>query len=388
MENFDFEFGRLTEKANEAIYNIYIALVSAWKKIINNPGNINKTKFIVEVKQIIKILESEIETFVNVEIPEAYISGIKVGDKILKNFPIKGNQNINVPLLIQEGKKIKLNPIDEDLLNILKKYPQEHTTFIDVFRAAAKNSLSENNLQILRKSEDYFRDLQIKAGEKLFNEADNLTRIQYSQEMLNQAAADGFKSVRYKNGAKYGLDSYVEMVGRTVLSRCSLQASLNRYSERGYNLGIVSSHFRCCDHCAVYENQILSLDGMDKRYSSLMDAEAHLLFHCNCRHNIMPYFSGIEDYQTFSVNESEQNLINNYGYQEAQKMSYNAQIKQRYIERQIRKYKKLEAVSLTESEKKYNKMKISQFQKKQRDHLEENKFLKRKYIREQIKSVH
>jgi hypothetical protein len=69
-------------------------------------------------------------------------------------------------------------------------------------------------------------------------------------------------------------------------------------------------------------------------------------------------------------------------------MSYKAQQKQRYIERNIRKWKRVNVTALDKRESDIAKNKIREWQKKQREHLDNNSYLRRKYEREQIRKAH
>ena len=96
-----------------------------------------------------------------------------------------------------------------------------------------------------------------------------------------------------------------------------------------------------------------------------------------------------EDFSPEILSEMEQlqELIDEMGYDEAQKYTYNAQLRQRAIERNIRSWKRRSSVALDNDTKESANKKVREWQKKQRDHLEENKYLRRKYEREQIKKA-
>jgi len=85
------------------------------------------------------------------------------------------------------------------------------------------------------------------------------------------------------------------------------------------------------------------------------------------------------------VSKEEQALIDKYGYRDAQKIAYKAQVQQRHIERQIRSWKKRELTSLDPAVKVSSHRKVLDWQKAQREHLSINQFLPRKYEREAIK---
>jgi hypothetical protein len=381
----------LEKAGDDVVYDFMLAIVALNKAIINDPGNLSRAKIIYKKKinKIAKKFKVNSEKWVDNKIAEAYIKGLKSADAEIKS--IGGSKEINK--IVNGASLIKgpppIAPIPEipgQVLLNFEKY-SAHTEFFGVFRAAAYYSLEDKPFQIMRKADDIYRQVAVEAGEISFKESDIITRRKYSQKLLDSYAKKGLQSITYRNGRRVSIDTYCEMLGRTLTGRCALQASINRYVEKGFNLGIVSAHFRSCDLCAPYEGQVLSLDGMDKRYPSIWDAETQGLFHAQCKHNISPFFEGLTPEQDIRVDRAEQTLIDKHGYNEAQKITYAAQQKQRYIERKIREFKRREITSLDEVAKKRAKNKISSWQKKQREHLKENTFLPRKYSREQIKKA-
>lgn len=264
----------------------------------------------------------------------------------------------------------------------------KHLSWYNIIKESAKSKVKNAGLQVLRSTNDLYRNVAIMVGEKQFKEGNIFTRRQMSQALLNQFANHGVTGIVYKNGARYSIDTYCEMLGRTLANRTALQANLNRYEEMGYNLGIVSAHFRCCPLCQPYEGTILSLDGKDNRYPSVWDAETQGLFHPNCKHSISAFFEGFTPQIDVRMDPAERNLVNRYGYNEAQKIAFEAQQKQRYIERKIRRWKRMAQVQLNEVDKQRAENKIRQWQQAQRTHLNNNSFLKRQYSREQIRTAH
>jgi hypothetical protein len=115
----------------------------------------------------------------------------------------------------------------------------------------------------------------------------------------------------------------------------------------------------------------------------LRDAVNAGLFHPNCKHGMNPYFPGISpDKLSVRVDPEAQKLIDQHGYATAQKMTYQAEQKQRYIERQIKTWKRREMVSIDSGVQNKAHRKVLDWQKAQRTHLEQNPFLRRKYERE------
>jgi hypothetical protein len=105
----------------------------------------------------------------------------------------------------------------------------------------------------------------------------------------------------------------------------------------------------------------------------------------NCAHDVSPYIPGLSPDLEVRVSKKEQALIDQYGYKKAQEIAYKAQVQQRYIERQIRSWKKRELTSLDDVAKAKAHRKVLDWQKLQREHLQLNPFLPRKYEREAVK---
>lgn len=375
----------LENASEEVVYNVAIALTILNKSVIKDTGNLARSKIIYDktINKIASTFKKKYTKWIDEEIKKSYILGIKSADQEIKSIISHTNIIKEQKEIINGYNLIKAQPISNYPNVILKEYP-EHKEFLKVFSDSAYYSLEDKPFQILRKSNDLYRKTAVLIGEKTFTEGNILTRTKLSQQLLNEYAKKGLQCVKYKDGKVFSIDSYCEMLGRTMTGRCSLQASLNRYVQRGYQLGVVSAHFRSCDLCSPFEGTILSLDGKSNVYPSIWDAETQGLWHPNCKHDISPFFEEITTPLEIRTDRAEQILIDEYGYNEAQKIAYKAQQKQRYIERQIRKYKRYELVSLDEVSKVRAKNKVLYWQKQQRIHLKENSFLPRKYNRESI----
>ncbi len=176
------------------------------------------------------------------------------------------------------------------------------------------------------------------------------------------------------------------MLGRTMSGHAAVQGSLNRYAEHGYDLVRVSAHFRACPLCVPWEGRVLSQSGQEPGYSSLDEAISAGLFHPNCAHDISAYIPGLSPEELdVRVSPSEQKLIDQHGYEKAQEIAYKAQAQQRYMERQIRSWKRREITALDSASKAKAHRKVLDWQKAQRNHLAKNSFLPRKYEREAVK---
>ena len=376
--------------AQNVVFGMLIATKKLLEKINNDPTNVANYKkaYIAEVTTIAKTFNNDWRSWANKDLAKAYIAGINHAKADLKYNNLSASiikKITNGSFLIESPPPIAIPALSSETLSLFKNI-SEHVPFYKTFRDAAYYNLDKQPLQILRKAEDIYRNASILAGEKYFKESDIYTRIKYSQEMMDQLAKQGIQTITYKNGAKYSIDTYCEMVGRTVSGRCSLQANLNRYFESGFTLVVVSSHFRACDLCTPYEGVTLSIE-RHPVYESVDDAETQGLFHCNCKHDVSLWWEGKKVLPP-RVDQAEQDLIDQYGYNEAQKISYNAQLRQRQIERNIRNWKRRSSGAMDNNVKNIADKKVKYWQKEQREHLKDNTFLNRNYIREQIGKAH
>lgn len=376
----------------EVVFAVGLILLPFVKKVIKNPNNLlnEKNKYTNQINKIANSFEKNSFNWANNDLVNAYVLGLIFADsqaKKLNGIPKTLSKINNATSLFNA-----IPGINATTTTLLKKqlarYP-EHINVLNLIKGQAYQTIKKQKFQILRASNDIYRKIAIMASEKTFKESNIFTRRKLSQQLLDEFSRRGLKTITYRNGSVHSIDNYCEMVGRTMTNNAFRQANLNRYQETGYQLGQVSSHFRACDFCTPYEGVILSLDGKSKNHPSIYDAELQGLFHCNCKHSISPYTEGREELiNKISIDPAEQSLINQYGYSEAQQVAYSAQQKQRYNERHIRQYKRLLSTSLSDIDKQKYNIKIREWQQKQRNLINSNTYLKRKYSREQIKTAH
>lgn len=392
QETYEQLSSELIFAAELVVGKIGSLLVTVNKLAIRNPASIIAARKMYE-KELVEIIREYRETaekWVDEEVAQAYMDGLLSAQGILESNDL--NTDIvdvvsNGNFLIKKPPPIPpVPPMTGQQLAFFEGW-ETHTQFFGVFRNAAYYSIDQQPLQILRAGNDLYRDVSIMVGERNYQESDIFTRRRMSQDLLDEYSKRGLRAIRYKDGRNVSIDTYSEMLGRTITGRAAIQASLNRFVQSGYSLCTVSAHFRACPLCTPYEGKILSVDGRHPSYESVSQAETQGLFHPNCKHDISVYIEGISEPLQIKTHHYEQQLIDEYGYTEAQKQSYQAQLRQRTIERNIRAYKRRINTSLDEKTKEYNNKKVREWQAKQREHLKENKFLKRKYEREQIKKA-
>lgn len=264
--------------------------------------------------------------------------------------------------------------------------PKENNFFgvnekkLEALISTVNNDLNKAQYSVLRKMDDVYRQTIFKSNMYLQNGVKTLNQA------IDMATKDflekGINSIEYKNGARVNIASYAEMCLRTANHRAMLLGEGKKRDEYGIHLVVVSAHGNTCSKCEPWQGQILIddifshpnkeyIEQYKDKYKLLSEAIDKGLLHPNCRHALITYFEGIT---TLPVVPDGKEAIRVYG----------AEQKQRALERQIRKWKRIETGSVDE-EKKYKANKvIRNLEKQLREHLDNNKELRRNRNREKI----
>jgi len=373
--------------------------------LIESPNSLSqeRAKFEKRIGTSVVLWTTQWKKWINQDLPNAYLLGVADTDITVSKLPAS---------LVAIGTADDVRDVTNFFLNLNKTgVPKTVTKTIKAvgdiiikndgflalntvhaasayaYQKEAYDLLKNTGLGIYRKANDVYREVAELTQNALFKEGNVLTRQMISNDMMKRFAEKGVDSIVYKNGARVGIDSYSEMVGRTMSSRVAQQGTFNRFVEKGYDLVRVTSHFGTCELCAPYQGKVFSLSGKSKKYPSLNSAIAGGLYHPNCLHDTSAYFPGQSKALETKVDPAEQKLIDEFGYDKAQRMTYDARQKQRGIERNIRKWKKEQAYSIDMNAEKFAHSKILDWQKAQRKHVTDNPFLKRQYDRESIRTV-
>jgi hypothetical protein len=321
------------------------------------------------------------------DLADAYLEGLEHADREaakLGSTAATGTAAAR-PLLVS-GAPGTVAPLPPSAGAKFAKIPR-HRTMYEAFLAAARREIDRMSLSILRAGDDIVREVSIEVGRTALHESvEGFTRRDLSQQLMDRFVKRGVASVTYRDGKVVGIDVYAEMLGRTMTGQASVQASLTRYQEHGWDLVVVSAHFRKCPLCEPWEGKVLSQSGRSERYPGLADAIAAGLWHPNCRHDVSPYLQGTEmPKPTMSAGEAA--LVRQHGLEEARDIVYRAEQRQRSIERRIRRWKLVEKYPANERHKSIATKRLRRAQADMREHLKEFEFLPRKYVREQIEKA-
>ncbi len=231
---------------------------------------------------------------------------------------------------------------------------------------ALSGNLSQADLRILRSADDIYR--RVIANVTARGLADEFTRRAAAQAALDMFADTGITGFTDMAGRNWNLASYTEMAARTSIHNAARQGVIDGVRATGRDLVMISGSPACCDLCAPWEGQVVSLDGMTTGYPTLSDAEADGVFHPGCRHTVAPYVEGLTraDY-----------------YQQGDPERYAAEQQQRYLERGLRQWKRREALALDPTQAQLAQNKIGEWRRRLEEHVTKHD-LPREREREQI----
>lgn len=188
----------------------------------------------------------------------------------------------------------------------------------------------------------------------------------------------GITCIEYKDGRRVNIASYAEMALRTASQRARFMADGEKRDRWKVYTIFVSAHANACDLCIPWQGRILIDDvysagirPRDGNYPLLSEVMDKGLLHPNCRHTLATYFPGVTQLPKVPDEATA-------------KANYEAEQKQRYMERQVRRWKRREAGSLDSENQKQAAAKVKEWQGKLREHLKENPQLRRDYWRERL----
>lgn len=280
------------------------------------------------------------------------------------------NSNHKVADAVEEAYKMGLESAEVDLdkvgqLQIKGTFTQTHQRAVEALANEVVGKLDATHLRILRSTQDIYRRAVAEAVRGVVAGAE--PRIDAAQRVLNTFANQGVTGFIDNAGRSWNLASYSEMATRSATGRAAINGHIQRMQDNDRDLVMVSQHGEECELCRPWEGRVLSISGEHDSYPSLAEAEAEGLFHPNCAHNLSAYIHNLTVTDDATPTPDE--------YEDRQQ--------QRYNERQIRKWKRREAAALTDGESDKARAKVSEWQSKQREFLDETGRM-RKYEREQI----
>ncbi|KOF56626.1 MULTISPECIES: phage minor capsid protein [Clostridium] len=345
----------------------------------------NLEKFRRDNQKIIDKFGDPIEEAIKNTLNENFNAGqnrvLKIINRI-RNILKKSNKkeaSFNFPENIEPK-----TPIQKLFRRIFKTGPKE-TGFFGVNEKKLKslidattNDLKNGRTAMLRMSDDVYRQTIFKSH--MFLQSGAKTIYQAVDMATKDFLDKGINCIVYKDGKRVNIASYAEMALRTASQRATFMGEGQKRDEWDIHLVVVSAHANTCKLCLPWQGKVLIDDvyshpsqeytqEYSKKYKLLSEAMKAGLLHPNCRHTLSTYFEGI----TQLPKVPDEDTINT---------NYAAEQKQRYLERQIRKWKRVEAGSVDAENVSKAEDKVKQYENMLQQHLSDNPQLRRNNWRE------
>ena len=264
--------------------------------------------------------------------------------------------------------------------------PQETQFFgmnkkkLDALIKSTKNDFEDAQQAVYRRMDDVYRQTIFKTEFQLSSGAISLGKA--IDKATEDFLAKGIDCIVYSNGRHVNIADYAEMALRTASHRATLLGEGSKRDELGVHMVFVSAHANACKLCLPWQGQILIDDVFSHpskeyiarykdKYKLLSDAIKAGLLHPNCRHTLATYFEGVT--RLPKPQDPEKALEN-----------YNNEQKQRQLEREIRKRKRILAGTVEDGDRKEARANLRQAQKNLRDFLEEHPEFKRSQRKEKV----
>ena len=159
---------------------------------------------------------------------------------------------------------------------------------------------------------------------------------------VHDLAEKGVCAARYRSGHADYLEVAVRRAVVTGLNQSTLRMQETLADQMGCDLVEVSAHSGARPSHAEWQGRIYSRSGKDKRYPDFVESTGYGtgpgLGGWNCRHRWYPYVEGTPRRMTDAQLEALDKPA--YRYRGQDMTAYQAEQKQRYFERQIRKWKR------------------------------------------------
>jgi hypothetical protein len=281
---------------------------------------------------------------------------------------------------------IKL-PQDRVNTGLHQEAPPRETQFfgvnkkkLDALIRSTKNDFEDVQQAVYRKMDDVYRQTIFKTEFQLSSGAISLGKA--IDKATEDFLAKGIDCIVYSNGRHVNIADYAEMALRTASHRATLLGEGSKRDELGVHLVFVSAHANACKLCLPWQGQILIDDVFSHpskeyiarykdKYKLLSDAIKAGLLHPNCRHTLATYFEGVT---RLPKPQDPKIALENY----------NNEQRQRKLEREIRKRKRILAGIVEEGDRKEARANLRQAQKNLRDFLEAHPEFKRSQRREKV----
>ena len=344
-ETYSNEIRRIYAEAEEIILNKIARQIERGIDIDDSTWTVRK---LAEIKAVNRTVEAEIIT-------------LKVADK--------GIADVIAVAYFDGAARAASELIESGLSDIIDLNADIRFAGQSGIRALVKETIAaveSTHFRILRVAQDMYRQTVSEASAQAVT--GTLTRRQAAQQAMNRFADRGITGFVDKAGRNWDLASYTEMATRTSTLNAQRQGHADKLVANGKDLVIITDHAEECPLCRPYEGKIYSLSGTSTEYPALSTAKDGGLFHPSCSHSYHLWTPGLS-----RIPEKQ-----------GEPADYEERQKHRALDRNIRHWKRREAVAITNADKAKATAKVKEWQGNMRAFISETD-RRRDYGRESTK---
>ncbi|MDL2273441.1 phage minor capsid protein [Oscillospiraceae bacterium OttesenSCG-928-G22] len=293
---------------------------------------------------------------------------------------------------------------------IIELFDEAATRTLDadnrLFRAAGYDPvpLAENAYlqQIIRsgliKTQEEYQNLTLTTANTATRQFERALDLAYHEIIsggytYQQAIRDGIRvltnngiaSIEYPTGHVDYAGVAFRRATLTGINQTAAEIQLANMEQMGTDLVETTAHPGARPTHAVWQGRVFSVSGTSTKYPSFREVTGYGtgpgLCGWNCRHSFFPYFEELSDpaYSADKLREYNNKMVT---FNNETMSLYDATQQQRYIERQIRRWKReASALDSAGQDNSAAKAKIREWQARQRDFIEQTD-LRRDYFRE------
>ncbi len=310
--------------AIDALVTVYReAYIELLKRIVAKQTQNRSTAFdealARDVRNLLQELDATSERWARHVIPQAYGEAVKEAAAALGSRG--GGAGIIAPAMVkvhQHAVQILVESLIDDL--------HDATQFVG------------------RRVRDHWRRAQLEA---VLDKTSTGQTIRQAEKSFSRRLADeGLTAFRDSRGREWTLDSYADMVIRSVTAEAQNTGLLTQLSSMGHDLVRMSEHRAGCPICAPYEGRTYSREGKTPGYPTLASvpgfSKGYMSMHPRCRHRIGVYV--LEGDPDPEATRAASNRPFDDRRSEADKAAYERQQEQAALRRQRRKLEQQLAV--------------------------------------------
>lgn len=221
---------------------------------------------------------------------------------------------------------------------------------------------------------------------KTINTAQNASPIAKSMfQAIDAANKDlmkfGITGKVSKNNRRINVANHIEMTTVETSQEMLFVGEATKSEDVGIYTVYITKHHSACPECTPWQGKVLIDDVYmpgkpDGKHELLSTAIKAGLFHVNCRCNRVTYIEGVD-----VMPESEKENLKGVSKRD-QHALYKAEQEMRYNERMIREAKRAEGMALSLPEAEKARLKVREYQRRNRELVKNNEGLFRNYWRE------